>query len=119
VTQVPGFERPCVKVVFPLPNGNAQVFLKPETSADGSLTVTSSGRRFGDPGFYFTVHHGGKVWARYLRAMQGLRGRPGRASRSSDVAVARHVSASTIGSGPGLVRECRWPDTTHKSVSRA
>jgi hypothetical protein len=70
VTRVPGFDRPCVKVVFPLPNGNAQVFLKPEITADGSLTVTSSGRGFGDPGFYFTVHRRGRVWARYVRAMR-------------------------------------------------
>lgn len=70
VSRVPGFDRPCVKVVFPLPNGNAQVFFKPSTGDDGSLTVTSSGRGFGDPGFYFTVHRRGQVWARYLRAMQ-------------------------------------------------
>jgi hypothetical protein len=70
VARVPGFERPCVKVVFPLPNGNAQVFLKPDVGLDGSLTITSSGHGFGDPGFYFTVHHGERVWARYLRAMQ-------------------------------------------------
>jgi hypothetical protein len=70
VSQVPGLERPCVKVVFPLPNGNAQIFLKPEIDLDGSLTITSSGQRFGDPGFYFTVHHDGQVWACYVRAMQ-------------------------------------------------
>jgi hypothetical protein len=70
VARVPGFDRPCVKVVFPLPNGNAQVLLRPDTAPDGSLTVTSSGRRFGDPGFYFTVHRRGQVWARYVRTMQ-------------------------------------------------
>ena len=70
VARVPGFDRPCVKVVFPLPNGNAQVFLRPKTAPDGSLTVTSSGRSFGDPGFYFTVHRRGRVWARYVRTMR-------------------------------------------------
>jgi hypothetical protein len=70
VARVPGFDRPCVKVVFPLPNGNAQVFLRPDTAPDGSLTATSSGRSFGDPGFYFTVHRRGQVWARYVRTMQ-------------------------------------------------
>jgi hypothetical protein len=70
VARVPGFARPCVKVVFPLPNGNAQVFLMPDTAPDGSLAVTSRGRAFGEPGFYFTVHRRGRVWARYVRAMQ-------------------------------------------------
>jgi hypothetical protein len=70
VCHVPGLDRPCVKVVFPLPNGNAQVFLRPEVDAEGALTVLSSGRGFGDPGFYFTVHRRGRVWARYVRAMR-------------------------------------------------
>jgi hypothetical protein len=36
----------------------------------GALTVTSAGRHFGDPGFYFTVHRSeGRMWARYVRAM--------------------------------------------------
>ena len=70
VARVPGLGRPCVKVVFPLPNGNAQVFLRPDVATDGSLTVTSRGGSFGDPGFYFTVHRRGQVWARYVRRMQ-------------------------------------------------
>lgn len=70
-TRVPGFPNPCVKVVFPLPNGNAIVILKPESDPSGALTVTSSGRRFGEPGFYFTVHDAdGRVWARYVRTMR-------------------------------------------------
>ena len=64
VTKVPGHQDPCVKVVFPLPNGNAIVIMKPEVHSDGSLSITSSGNGFGDPGFYFTVHGaGGQVWA--------------------------------------------------------
>ena len=51
VVRVPRFAGPCVKVVFPLPNGNAQVLMRPTAHADGSLTVTSAGERFGDPGF--------------------------------------------------------------------
>ena len=66
---VPGHEGPCVKVVFPLPNGNGIVIMKPQTYPDGSFTVASEGRRFGDPGFYFTVHTGDRVVARYIRAM--------------------------------------------------
>jgi hypothetical protein len=68
---VPGRRGHCVKVVFPLPNGNAIVLMRPEVHADGSLSIVSAGQRFGDPGFYFTVHdHRGRVHARYVRAMQ-------------------------------------------------
>lgn len=74
VIRIPGHPGPCVKVVFPLPNGNAQVLMRPTVHEDGSLTVTSSGARFGAPGFYFTVHHRARerapVWARYLRALR-------------------------------------------------
>lgn len=68
---VPGHADPCVKVVFPLPNGNAIVVLRTESHPDGSLVITSAGERFGDPGFYFTVHgEDGAVWARYVRALR-------------------------------------------------
>lgn len=43
---------PCVKVVFPMPRGNATVLLRPELGPGGSLILDSSGRRFGDVGFY-------------------------------------------------------------------
>ena len=69
--RVPGYPDPCVKVVFPLPNGNAIVIMRPEAHSDGSFSVTKSGRRFGDPGFYFVVHgKDGYVRARYLRTLQ-------------------------------------------------
>jgi hypothetical protein len=71
VCNVPGHPSPCVKVVFPLPNGNAIVIMKPDARADGSFSLTSAGNGFGDPGFYFTVHgEDGTVWARYVKAMQ-------------------------------------------------
>lgn len=67
----PGASGPCVKTVFPLPNGNAIVILRPHALPDGSLVLTSEGRRFGDPGFYFTVHRvDGRVTARYLRSFR-------------------------------------------------
>jgi hypothetical protein len=43
---------PCVKVVFPMPRGNATVVLRPALGPGGSLVLDSSGRRFGDSGFY-------------------------------------------------------------------
>jgi hypothetical protein len=71
VCEIPGHHNPCVQVTFPLPTGNALVILRPTVDADGALTVTSAGRGFGDPGFYFTVHRSGdRVWARYVRTMR-------------------------------------------------
>jgi len=71
VADVPGRVGSCVRVVFPLPNGNAMVLMRPELHADGSMSVVSSGQNFGDPGFYFTVradaHH---VWARYVPSLR-------------------------------------------------
>lgn len=49
---VPGHRSPCVKVVFPMPDGNATVILRPELGDDGSFRLDSSGRGFGDVGFY-------------------------------------------------------------------
>jgi hypothetical protein len=56
---------PCVKVVFPMPNGNATVILKPEVAPDGALILDSSGRTFGDAGFYRMQRASGdrlRVW---------------------------------------------------------
>lgn len=65
--RVPGFDGPCVKVAFPLPNGYALVVLKPGSNPDGSLTLRSQGKRFGDPGFYFFVEsEPGGGWGRYV-----------------------------------------------------
>lgn len=71
VCALPGRADRCVKVVFPLPNGNAVVIMRAETEPNGSLILTSAGDRFGDPGFYFTLHDAyGIKWARYVRAMR-------------------------------------------------
>lgn len=76
---VPGFDGPCVRVVFPLPNGSAIIILRPELAEGGSLALHSDGRSFGEPGFYFYVRRddeGGH--ARYVRAMhETLRVFPG------------------------------------------
>ncbi|MDB4964899.1 MAG: hypothetical protein JWN44_588 [Myxococcales bacterium] len=50
--RAPDAPGPCVKVVFPMPRGNATVILRPELGAGGSLILDSSGARFGDSGFY-------------------------------------------------------------------
>jgi hypothetical protein len=71
VATIPGRVGRCIRVVFPLPNGNAMVLMRPELRADGSFALVSNGRRLGDPGFYFTVSAGpGRVWARYVRSLR-------------------------------------------------
>jgi hypothetical protein len=69
--EIPGHDGPCVKVVFPLPNGNAMILLRPRVDEGGGLSLVSDGRRFGDPGFYFTVVAGpDERWVRYVRTMK-------------------------------------------------
>jgi len=69
--EVPHYAGRCVRVVFPIPNGNAIVLMRPVAAADGSLSLVSAGDGFGSPGFYFTVRCGdGVVWARHLRSLR-------------------------------------------------
>jgi hypothetical protein len=42
----------------------------PESHSDGSFSLTSSGKGFGAPGLYFTVHGAKDVWARYVQRMR-------------------------------------------------
>src|SRR5258708_19791451 len=73
--RLPNFQGECLKVVFPLPNGNAMVIMRPVAHADGSFSVVSHGERFGDPGFYFTVHSTRGVRALYLKTLrESIRG---------------------------------------------
>lgn len=66
----PRLGRQCLKVAFPLPNGNATVLLNPEVTPTGGLMLISRGRRFGDAGFYFTVKRpGNKLAANYIRPL--------------------------------------------------
>jgi hypothetical protein len=60
--QPPLHDGPCVKVVFPMPQGNATVVLRPENDDDGGFRLVSAGRRgFGDVGFYRVQRLGGRV----------------------------------------------------------
>lgn len=68
---IPGHAGPCIKVVCPLPNGNAIIVLRPRVDVAGGLSLVSDGHRFGDPGFYFTLlAESGAVWVRYVRTMK-------------------------------------------------
>jgi hypothetical protein len=61
--RVPRDDTPCVKAVFPMPDGNATVVLRPVNDGAG-LRLTSVGTGFGDAGFY-RLHRsvdGVRVW---------------------------------------------------------
>ena len=53
-----------VKVVFPMPEGNATVILKPSNDGEAGLRLASIGRGFGDAGFYRMQRAGSmlRVW---------------------------------------------------------
>jgi len=67
---VPKFNKSLLKVVFPLPNGNASVIMTKKVLFDGSLLLSSDGKKFGDNGFYFTLtNHKGEYWAKFVKSM--------------------------------------------------
>jgi hypothetical protein len=71
VATPPAAAGPCVKLSFPLPAGSATVFLRPAAQPDGVLTLTSSGRGFGDAGFYRMVEVDPEHWrVRYFRTLR-------------------------------------------------
>lgn len=60
-----------IKAVFPLPNGNATVLMSPSVGEGGELILDSSGRSFGDAGFYFLlVDSIGTLWSQYVRSFR-------------------------------------------------
>src|SRR5206468_7399915 len=70
-TQPPLSPSRCVKVVFPLPHGNATVVLRPEHDANGRFSLVSGGRRFGDIGFYRILElDGERLKVRYLKTLR-------------------------------------------------
>ena len=61
----------CVKAVFPLPKGNATVIMSASVGAEGELILDASGRKFGDPGFYFLLNDAkGNFWSQYIRSFR-------------------------------------------------
>lgn len=64
---LPGHAQPSVRVVFPLPLGSVQVFLRPATDGGGGLHLRSPLGRFGDDGAYLVLRRrGGAVNARRI-----------------------------------------------------
>lgn len=64
VESCPETNAPSVKVVFPMPDGNATVILRPELGENGSLMLNSHGKGFGDVGFYRIQRRGKglRIW---------------------------------------------------------
>src|SRR3989337_2979848 len=61
----------CIKVIFPLPNENATVIMKPEIKSDGSLILISAGNGIGYPGFYFILRKSDDAYyIRYVKTMR-------------------------------------------------
>lgn len=57
----------CVKTIFPLPKGNATVIMSPGVGAKGELILESSGKKFGDTGFYFLLNdRKGNYWSQFI-----------------------------------------------------
>lgn len=68
--RMPGVNEKILKVMFPLPNGNATVIMFRKILEDGSLLFYSDGKRYGQTGFYFTLtNHEGKYWSRFVKPM--------------------------------------------------
>lgn len=69
--QPPNHPSCCVKVVFPVPRGSATVLLRPEYDADGRFRLVSSGKGFGDAGFYRVLElDSQRLKVRYLRTLR-------------------------------------------------
>lgn len=63
--------RTCIKAIFPLPNGNATVILSPSVGQNGELILKSSGKKFGDSGFYFLLNDSkGKLCAKFIKSFK-------------------------------------------------
>lgn len=61
----------CVKAVFPLPNGNATVLMNPSVGKKGELILDSSGKQFGDAGFYFLLKDSkGEYWSQFISSFR-------------------------------------------------
>lgn len=61
----------CIKAVFPLPKGNATVIMSPSVETSGKLILDSSGKKFGDAGFYFLLNDSkGNYWSHFVRSFR-------------------------------------------------
>lgn len=60
-----------VRAVFPLPQGNATVILKPSVGSNGELILNSAGKKYGDAGFYFALKDSkNQYWSQFIQSFQ-------------------------------------------------
>lgn len=67
--QLPECDSRCVKVVFPMPEGNATVLLRPANDDGDGFRLESVGRRFGDAGFYRIQRSGDRLRIWRIRSL--------------------------------------------------
>lgn len=61
----------CIKAIFPLPKGNATVIMFPTIGTNGELILESSGKKFGDAGFYFLLQDSKcNYWSQFIRSFR-------------------------------------------------
>ena len=61
----------CLKAIFPLPNGNATVILKPKVAENGALILNSNGSKIGDSGFYFLLKDENEnIWTKHIKSFK-------------------------------------------------
>lgn len=67
---LPSIDEEAMKIIFPLPNGNGSVIMKKTILEDGSFKIESSGKKFGEPGFYFYLtDHNQKHWGNHIKSL--------------------------------------------------
>lgn len=67
---MPKFNKNLLKVIFPLPNGNATVIMTKTVLKNGSLLLSSDGKKYGENGFYFFLtNNKGKYWAKFVKVL--------------------------------------------------
>ena len=61
----------CIKVIFPLPQGNATVIMIPKIGENGALILESSGKKIGDAGFYFLLKDSKNIhWTKFISSFR-------------------------------------------------
>ena len=68
-TKPPRQQGACVKVVFPMPDGNATVILRPDNDEGSGFRLESIGRGPGDVGFYRVQKEGARLRVWYIRTL--------------------------------------------------
>jgi hypothetical protein len=59
--------KPGIKTIFPLPQGSATAIFEIQKDSEGNLELISSGKTYGDPGFYVMIEdRRGRLYKHYM-----------------------------------------------------